>query len=249
MPHPKDAAMPDLTHDLRCQRSSLLRRLEAGLERPMAMLGLIWLVLVVLDLTGHGRPGLELLGHLIWAAFLLDFTVKLVLAPDKPRFLRRNWLTLVSLALPALRGLRVLRAARLLRATRAARGLRLLRLLTSLNRGMRSLAATLRRRGFGYVLLLTLFVLLAGAAGILALEGGSASADGGLRTYGDALWWTAMLLVTMGSDWWPRTPEGRLLCLLLATYGFSIFGYVTATLATFFVASDTGTTAAGEPQR
>ncbi|AEG93851.1 potassium channel family protein [Ramlibacter tataouinensis] len=232
--------MQDLNLDIRCQRSSLLRRLEAGLEGPMAVLGLVWLVLVALDLAGHSHRGLELAGHLIWAVFVLDFAVKLVLAPDKPRFLRRNLLTLVSLALPALRGLRVLRSLRLLRAARATRGLRLLRLLTSLNRGMRSLAATLRRRGFGYVMLLTLVVLVAGAAGILAFEGGTGGPGEGLRSYGDALWWTAMLLVTMGSDYWPRTPEGRLLCLVLATYGFTIFGYVTATLATFFVASEAG---------
>ena len=58
------------------------------------------------------------------------------------------------------------------------------------------------------------------------------------RGYGDSLWWTAMLLVTMGSDNWPRSAEGRALCLVLATYGFTIFGYITATLGSFFVASD-----------
>jgi voltage-gated potassium channel len=42
----------------------------------------------------------------------------------------------------------------------------------------------------------------------------------------------------MGSDYFPRTAEGRALCLALAVYGFTVFGYVTATLATFFVARD-----------
>ena len=39
----------------------------------------------------------------------------------------------------------------------------------------------------------------------------------------------------------PQDPEGRLLCLLLATYGFAIFGYVTATVASYFVARDAAT--------
>jgi len=40
----------------------------------------------------------------------------------------------------------------------------------------------------------------------------------------------------------PKTPEGRrLLCLLLATYGFAIFGYVTATVGSYFVARDADT--------
>jgi voltage-gated potassium channel len=218
------------------QRDSLLRRLEAGFELPMAVLGLCWLVLLVLELTGRQHPGLWGAGQAIWAVFILDFGLKLLLAPRKGAFLRRNLLTLVSLLLPALRGVRVLRAFRLLRAARAARGLRMLRLLTSLNRGIRSLGRTLQRRGFGYVLAMTLLVLFAGAAGMLAFEG--QAAGGGLRHYGDALWWTAMLLVTMGSDYWPRSAEGRALCLGLATYGFTMFGYITATLGSYFIAAD-----------
>ncbi len=60
----------------------------------------------------------------------------------------------------------------------------------------------------------------------------------GFPDYGSALWWTAMLLTTMGSDYWPRTTEGRLLCLLLAVYAFAVFGYVTAAIAAYFVGKD-----------
>ena len=47
-----------------------------------------------------------------------------------------------------------------------------------------------------------------------------------------------MLLTTMGSEYWPRTPEGRFVCLLLSIYAFAVFGYITATLASFFIGSD-----------
>jgi voltage-gated potassium channel len=47
-----------------------------------------------------------------------------------------------------------------------------------------------------------------------------------------------MLLTSMGSEFWPRSPEGRLLCLLLAIYGFAVFGYITASFASFFVGRD-----------
>jgi voltage-gated potassium channel len=122
-----------------------------------------------------------------------------------------------------------------LRAARAARGLRLVRVVTSLNRGMRALGASMGRRGFGYVVALTAIVTLAGAAGMYAFEN---DAEGGLATFGEALWWTAMIMTTMGSAYWPQTPEGRVLCLLLALYSFAAFGYVTAALATFFVGRD-----------
>lgn len=47
-----------------------------------------------------------------------------------------------------------------------------------------------------------------------------------------------MLMTTMGSEYWPKTPEGRVLCFFLALYAFAVFGYVTATLATFFIDRD-----------
>jgi voltage-gated potassium channel len=53
-----------------------------------------------------------------------------------------------------------------------------------------------------------------------------------------ALWWSAMRIITAGSDYWPLTPEGRGLAFLLAVFGYAIFGYVTATIATFFIGRD-----------
>jgi voltage-gated potassium channel len=47
-----------------------------------------------------------------------------------------------------------------------------------------------------------------------------------------------MIMTTMGSAYWPQSPEGRVLCVFLALYAFGIFGYVTAALATFFVGRD-----------
>jgi voltage-gated potassium channel len=47
-----------------------------------------------------------------------------------------------------------------------------------------------------------------------------------------------MLITTIASDYWPQSAEGRLLCLLLSLYGLAVFGYVTATLATFFIGRD-----------
>jgi voltage-gated potassium channel len=80
-------------------------------------------------------------------------------------------------------------------------------------------------------------VTITGAAGMYRFEL-DAPGGPGLADYGTALWWTAMLLTTMGSDYWPRTPEGRVLCLLLAIYAFAVFGYVTAAIAAYFVGKD-----------
>jgi voltage-gated potassium channel len=203
----------------------------------MVVLGLAWLALLVVELVWGLTPLLEAAGTLIWGIFVLDFAARLTIAPQKLAFLRRNWLTALSLLVPALRLLRFARVVRLLRAARTARGLRLLRVISSLNRGMRALGASMGRRGFGYVVALTAIVTLAGAAGMYAFES-DPQEGGGLTDYGAALWWTAMVMTTLGSEYWPRTAEGRVLCLLLALYAFAVFGYVTATLATFFVGRD-----------
>jgi voltage-gated potassium channel len=76
-------------------------------------------------------------------------------------------------------------------------------------------------------------------------------APGGLHSYGEALWWTAMIMTTMGSQYWPQTAEGRVLCVFLALYAFGVFGYMTAALATFFIgrdAEDDGAELAGAKQ-
>jgi voltage-gated potassium channel len=176
-----------------------------------------------------------MVGTIIWIIFILDFAVKLILAPKKLAYLKSNWLTAISLVVPALRIFRIFRALRLLRLASMGRSLRLFRVVSSLNRGMKALGASLSRRGFGYVIALTMLVTAAGAAGMYAFEN---QIPGGPGNYVESLWWTAMIMTTMGSGYWPQSAEGRVLCVFLALYAFGIFGYVTAALATFFVGRD-----------
>ncbi|HYC50356.1 MAG TPA: ion transporter [Gemmatimonadaceae bacterium] len=221
-------------------RWSTLRELEEWLETPLRVLGFVWLVLLVVEFTRGLSRALTIATTIIWVIFILDFALRLLLAPARWTYLRRNWLTAVSLAVPALRVIRAVRAVRAVRALRAARmtrGMRLVRVVGSMNRGMQALGRLLERRGLGYVLALTALVTVLGAAGMYAFE--RELPDGqGLTSFSSALWWTAMIMTTMGTDYWPRTGEGRALCLLLALYAFAVFGYVTASLASFFIGQD-----------
>jgi voltage-gated potassium channel len=229
--------MTEGSSELERERNRLLRRIQHGIEVPMLVLSLAWLVLLILDLTRGLSTLLQRLSDAIWIVFILHFALEFTLAPRKVRYLRTNWITAVALAVPALRVFRIARAVRLFRLARTARGLRLIRVLTSLNRGMRALGMAMGRRGFGYVMALTLVVTLAGAAGMYAFE--RETPDGrGLNSYGAALWWTAMIVTTMGSDYWPQSAEGRILCLVLSIYALGVLGYITATLASFFVDRD-----------
>lgn len=230
----REPEIPD-QEELDRERYELLQRLADWLETPMLILAFVWLALLVGELIWGESLAFEIIGTTIWVIFILNFVVEFILAPRKTAYLKSNWLTAISLLVPALRIFRIFRVVRLLRLTRVGRGLRLFRVVSSLNRGMRALAANLQRRGFSYVIALTVLVVFAGAAGMYAFE---SEVPGGLNNYGEALWWTAMVLTTMGSQYWPQTFEGRVLCFFLALYAFAVFGYVTATLATFFVGRD-----------
>lgn len=215
------------------ERKKLLRRVESFLEVPMVILGFIWLVLLVIELVYGDNKLLRNLGIAIWIIFIVDFIIKFSLAPTKGSFLKSNVLTIISLAVPAFR---VFRIFRILRILKISRSFRLIKIIGSLNRGMRALSITMKRRAFGYVLVLTLIVIFAGAAGMYAFEKNS---QNGLENYGAALWWTTMIITTLGSDFWPQTLEGRVLCIILSLFAFAVFGYITATIATFFIGQDT----------
>lgn len=233
--------MNNLNHEekqaLEQERSEVLRQLEEWLEMPMLVLALIWLLLFIIELIGELTPLLNIVSTTIWIIFILDFLLEFSLAPRKVAYLRRNWLTGLSLMLPALRIFRIFRVVRTLSTVRAVRGMQLLRVMTRTNQGMKALAATVHRRGFGYVVALTIIVTLIGAAGMYAFENQVADKPG-LQSYGNALWTTAMLITTMGSEYSPKTAEGRVLYFLLALYASAVFGYVTATIATFFIGRD-----------
>ena len=209
----------------------------------MLVLSAIWSLLLVIEFTRGLTPWLQTLNNVIWGTFVVQFIVEFAAAPEKRLYLKKRWITVLSLALPALRLARLVRFGRLARLARAGRGLRLARLLGAMNRGMRALSIGFKRRGLGYLVVLTLLVCVTGAAGMYRFEL-EAPGGPGFRDYGTALWWTAMLLTTMGSDYWPQTPEGRLLCLLLAMYAFAVFGYFTAAIAAYFVDRDKNVRAA-----
>ena len=215
-------------------RWKLLHDLEDWLDLPMAALSVVWLAIVVVELVSGSMALLETVGTVIWIIFILEFALRFALAPDKAAYLKSSWLTVIALAVPALR---MFRAIRIFRAARALRGVRLVRIVGTANRSMNALRSTLERRGFGYVVGLTLLVVGLGAAGMLNFESRT-EVRGGFTSYWDALWWTGMLITSIGSEFWPHTTEGRILTFLLSLYGLAILGYVTATLASFFVGRD-----------
>ncbi len=202
-------------------------------EIPLIILGFGWLLLLIIELIWQLTPLLRQLVTLIWIIFIADFLIKLILTPEKWDFLAKNTLTIISLFIPAFRVFRIFSSLRLLRSLGFIRSVRVVRVVGSVNRGMRVLGKTLERRAFGYVFILTLLIAFTGAAAMYAFE-----EPGAFANYMDALYWTAMRLTTIASDYWPQTPEGKTIGFLLSVYSLGVLGYFTATLASFFLGQD-----------
>lgn len=230
---------------LRHERESLLAQLHGRFDGLLIVLSAAWVALLVAELVMGLPRSLEIAVWVIWGIFVADFLIQFTIAPEKLSYLRRQWLTALSLVLPAFRLLRLAAGLRFLYTLRVVRTVGLLRVLTGANRGLASLSATAARRGVAYVVTATVLIIVVGAAGMAYFEApGSLTAPGEetdpstpLQHYADALWWTSYTMTT-GGQRQPMSGEGRVLGWLLSLYGLGVFGYLTATLASHFVGRD-----------
>ena len=83
------------------ERKHLLSQFEDWLDTPMLILGFAWLALLIYEFTWDLTPVLELAGTIIWIIFIIDFSIRFSLAPDKTDYLKANWLTALALIVPA----------------------------------------------------------------------------------------------------------------------------------------------------
>jgi voltage-gated potassium channel len=216
-------------------REELREKLDRYLDVPLALASVVVVLLIIIQLSGEvsepwqGR--LEALSWGLWGLFFVEFLLKFALAPVKRHYVRKHWLDVLVVLLPFLRFLRL---ARVLRATRA---LPVLRLLVFGGRGSESTLALLKRRRLGQLAIVSAMVVLLGAATGLLLE---AEAQGSqIRTFGNALWWSATLVTTVGSELYPVTVGGRVLGFLLMLYAVGVFSYFIGAIASVLVESDT----------
>ncbi|MBS1690180.1 MAG: potassium channel protein, partial [Bacteroidetes bacterium] len=88
---------------LKTARHELIEQIEKTAELPIAILGVVWLVLLIIEMTSGLSGPLRILSAVIWAIFIVDFALRFVIAPDKKAYLKKEWLVGLSLFVPAIR--------------------------------------------------------------------------------------------------------------------------------------------------
>lgn len=103
-----------------------VERWERRTEIPLMLLALAFLVAYawpVLDprINPDLRTFLSVVSWTVWAAFALDFAIRLFLAHDRKRYAAKHWYDVALVVLPMLRPLRLLRLLALMRSWTARR--------------------------------------------------------------------------------------------------------------------------------
>ena len=201
-------------------RGACLSAWERRSEWPLTAIALAFLAVyaweVIADLHGAERAGTELAMNAMWAVFIVDYLVRLALAPQRGRWFVRHLFDLAVVALPVLRPLRLVRLIALIGVLHRGAGMALRGRITAYTAGG-----------------VTLLVVVSSLA-VLDAERGAPGTP--IRTYGEAVWWALATITTVGyGDLAPVTAVGRWAAVLLMIGGVALAGVVTATLASWIV--------------
>ena len=168
------------------------------------------------DLDRGARSACRYVNLAVWAIFGIDFAVRLALAGQRRQFVRTNWPDVLTLLLPMLRPLRALRVVVAL-SVLARRGGSIAR-----GRVVASVVAAVAVVGF--------------VAALAMLDAERANPDANIRSFGEAAWWAAATVPTVGyGDYYPTTTVGRYIAVGLMLTGIALLGVVTAAFASWFV--------------
>jgi voltage-gated potassium channel len=200
---------------------------EIAWELAMAALAIVYVALgFIVDDATAARPEIEAAELILTGIFAVEFGSRILAARNRLDYFRGHWIDLVALVPP----IRVARALRLLRL------LRLVRAFAGIYRAGMHINGLARHKGFAWLLLAWLGVMVVCSAWLYIAEHGVNKA---VNNPFDALWWGVVTLTTVGyGDVTPVTQEGRIAAMALMLLGIALFGAITATITSYFLTND-----------
>jgi voltage-gated potassium channel len=207
------------------------RRFEQAMEIPMLLLSVVFIGLIVVpvftELSQTITTGVELLEWFIWAIFAFEYLGLLYLAPNRRVMFKTHLLDLLIIVLPFLRPLRF------------ARVLRLSRILALAGRAVEAVKRLNARPGFTGFLAFVIVVVVIGGLSVFSFEHSVAASP--IKTVGDGIWWSISTATTVGyGDYYPVTPEGKAIAVVMMLVGIAMLSVTTANIAAYFVHRESG---------
>jgi voltage-gated potassium channel len=208
-------------------RHDLVDDIERITKYPMALLGIAWLVIAIIVVTTdvNASASTVLVGTLfvLWAILLVEYTVRLVVTPDRSGYLKRRWAEPATVIVPPLQGWHLV-------------GIEKMSLL--MHEGALRVAAILKHHSLFRVLIAAAATLIVGAWLVLLFEENAKGSN--IHSYPDALWWAIVTVTTVGyGDRYPTTEGGRAVAVILMLVGIGLIGVLTATVASVFIKEHT----------
>ncbi|WP_431945943.1 potassium channel family protein [Actinacidiphila sp. bgisy167] len=200
-----------------------LREWERWGSVPLSLASLVFLVtyavrVLVPDLPPGWSDLLLLITLATWGLFVLDYVVRVAVAPDRWTYVRRRWLDLVVVFMPLLRPLRMLQFYGQMQ-----------------NRYQRP-RLSLEVRVMAYAGLSALLLGFAASLQVYADERYASGAE--IRTYGQSVWWLCSTITTTGyGDLVPVTVRGRVIAVGVMFLGVILIGAVVGSFSSWLIKS------------
>jgi len=197
-------------------------RWEQRTEIPLFLASLVFLAAYAARVLAVGMPSVwkSLCGFTmlaLWAVFVADYCLRWRLSGQHfPHFVRTHFLHTVVVILPLLRPLRIVP------------------LYDAIQRRQGEPRVSLHARVIAYASLSTLLLGFAGSLAVFQLERGAPGAT--MVTFGDAVWWAAATLSTVGyGDITPVTTGGRTIAIAMMAGGLALLGAVTGSFSSWLL--------------
>ncbi|MGW3727698.1 potassium channel family protein [Streptomyces sp. F001] len=197
-------------------------RWERRAEIPLTAASLLFLVSYGTRVLGEGLPEevrdlCLAVTYASWALFVVDYAVRWRFSGEGLHFVHRHWLDSLVVLLPLLRPVRIVRVHDAVQDRRQA-----------------APRLPVQARVMMYAGLSSVLLGLTAALSVYHVEHTAPGAT--IRTFGDALWWAASTLATVGyGDVVPVTLLGRLVAVGLMGCGLALLGAVVGSFSSWLM--------------
>lgn len=189
-------------------REDRLKRVERITETPMTLLAVFTIPLLLGPYLWGDEPHLGW-DFAVWSVFAIELLVRVFLAPDRRSYLRSHWIDVLLVVVPFFRPLRLLRIA-----------------VVAMRIGV----------GVGHALSIERMLIYATTLAVVCACAVRIVEPETFPTLTDALWWALVTMSTVGyGDISPATDTGKAVAVPLLIGGITVFGVLTANLATVMV--------------